>query len=193
MILLSLTSALLGWLVITLAVTLIFKPRQPLKLGPWILQGILPRYRPELLAFVSELASNELISPTTIIEKVQQVNIQDDVSTMLASRIDIVLNKFAQKNPMIGMFVNDSLKAEIKGLVVAEIVSELPALQGTLAQKMVGQFDIKALLQEKLSKLDFTHLEGQIEIAVRKNVCPLQCGAAAVGFLFGLLQWALIG
>ncbi len=55
-------SAFTGWIVIKIALLLVFHPRLPVKIMGFTLQGILPRYQLTISKKTASLVMNELVS-----------------------------------------------------------------------------------------------------------------------------------
>ncbi|MDP1836813.1 MAG: hypothetical protein Q8K75_12925 [Chlamydiales bacterium] len=143
------------------------------------------RNKDELIDAMIDGAASRFLNRDALLKEVDKMDLRDQVSSLLAEKVDSVLEKFKQKTPMVALFMNDSIKATIKDLVVSEVISELPALQRTLAGKALDHFDLPTLLKDKLSQLDLHSI-------ITQQLKPAQFVASGIGFAVGVLHLILL-
>ncbi len=175
---LPITSALLGWVVIWVTAFLILRH--------------IREERPALTVHLMNWAQSNMISKASLVEKARQLDIANDVTLLLTTRIDGVLEKFVAKNPMVGMFLNEGMKASIKNTVIEEVISNLPESQAALAEKALDRVDIKQWANQALQDLDWNNIQAKIETGVSQALFPAKCLAAGIGFGFGVFQATLL-
>lgn len=59
-------AAAIGWGTNRVAIRLLFRPRRPVRLGPLVLWGLLPKRRQELAHHLGQVVERELLSPADI-------------------------------------------------------------------------------------------------------------------------------
>ncbi len=189
---LPIISALIGWITNVVAVRLLFRPRKPVSLGLITLQGMVPRRQKDLAQKLGNIVVNDLLPPDEILSKLEQIDIEGEVTSLLRDRIDVVLEKFKEKTPMLAMVMNDSFKAKIKDLVIEEIVNELPVWKRTLAMKVVGELDFYQLVEDKVVSLEVAKVERLVLSVAKKELRTIEWLGGVLGFLIGLVQLGIV-
>ncbi|HCX79706.1 MAG TPA: DUF445 domain-containing protein, partial [Firmicutes bacterium] len=60
-ILFPLLGGAIGWVTNYLAIKFLFRPRKPWRIGPLVIQGVIPRRRKDLAAAVGQVVATELL------------------------------------------------------------------------------------------------------------------------------------
>jgi hypothetical protein len=135
----------------------------------------------DLINTLASTAAQELANTDTIAQQLSEIDVRPEVSQLLSERLDTVLEKFKERTPMVALFLNDSVKATIKELVLAEVISEIPELQKTLIKRGLEHLDVNTMIKSKIEAFDLHAL-------LTPALCSAQLLAAATGFGVGILQ-----
>ena len=190
--LLPLISALIGWGTNVLAVKLLFRPRQPRGIGPCKLQGVIPHRQSELASKLADVVVKELLPPEELSSKLEAIDIETEVQQLLNRRIDVVLERFKEKTPMVSLVLNEGVTTKIKRLVIEEVVDELPVWKKSLAEKVVHHLNLYGWVEEKVLSFDVDRVERIVLGVARHELRMIEWLGGVLGFLIGLLQLALV-
>ncbi len=190
--LLPVISALIGWLTNVLAVRLLFRPYQPVRLPllGYRFQGMLPKYRRELAANVGRLIETELLPLDRLLahphsEEMRKELIQVTELTVRARAMD-----------RLPAFLPSSLKRTVGNLLAEQVHKELPALLDELlkrsAQKLKEEFQLGRLVEERLNEFELQKLEEIVLQAAGRELRHIEILGGVIGFLIGLLQAGLM-
>lgn len=185
-------TALAGWLAIDLTARLVFRPRTPVSVGPFVLQGAIPKQRKEIADAIAKVAAEKIGSGSDLLQVIETLDLRTEVSGMLNSRIDVVISKFIQKMPMAALVMNDSLKASVKELVLAEIINELPTMQKEVARKLSAHLNIEEIIRSKISAQTVESFEPDLEKVLLTALRPAKWLGALIGFGIGLIQLVVL-
>ncbi|MGC8749519.1 DUF445 domain-containing protein [Hydrotalea sp.] len=188
--LLPVISGLIGWILNTILLRLLFKPYQPKKFIFFSFQGILPKKKQELANQLAERIAEQF--PLNDIKA--KISSPEIVSVMLPAAEtaidDFLRKKLVEKMPMLSMFISDRLINELKNIFIDEIKTLFPILINEYADKILNKYELKSTVQSYLNNLSAE----QIEIYIKKNTPILKVfnwWGFISGFLIGVLQLCL--
>src|SRR5690349_18820017 len=103
MIIIPVTSAFIGWVTNRLAVIMLFRPQQPVRLFGITIQGVFPKRQPQFAQQIGALISKELVSFNQIESKLtNEENIKKIMPVAEVHVDDFLRNKLKEAFPMIG-------------------------------------------------------------------------------------------
>ncbi len=188
-----LLSALIGWISIRLFLTVIFRPHLPHRFFFLTWQGFLPRYRQSIAIKIGKYVAGEFAGMPGIDQKVADPKNFEKVRPMIETHIDDFLrNKLKEQMPMIGMFIGDKTIVTLKAIFLQEIEDLFPQVMQQFANNLKNEIDLEILVTSKLAAVSTDQVEKLVYENARK---PLQLAAvlgAAIGFLIGLIQLAIV-
>jgi uncharacterized membrane protein YheB (UPF0754 family) len=192
-----LIGALIGWGTNALAVRMIFRPREPRKLGPFIVQGLIPRRRTELAHTIGETVEQHLISHTDVMSALNA----PAVSQKLRAVVDAKLASFMQErlgslHPMLGMLVGGAMSDGIRVKLVDEVMGFLPGVVEQAAEALEESLDFKQIVVEKIEAFELERLEAIVLKIAAHELRAIEVLGGVLGFVIGvaqsLLLWALL-
>ena len=182
---------IIGWLTNYLAVRLLFRPKQPIDLKLFKLQGIFPKNKSKLADRLGNVVQRDLISyedirkkledPTSIHEMAEQVSIH--VETMIRDRLH--KTKFQQA------VIPEGIIQRIHEMVTSDIEKTLPKLIDNYVDKLEEKVDIYGMVQKKVNNFSDDKLEDLILAITQKEFKFIELIGAILGFFIGCLQVAL--
>ena len=185
--------ALIGWLTNKVAIYLLFRPLQPLRLIPGTditFQGLLPKRRDELVQQLASLVQSELLTVETIVENLLPPTVQAKVQQAV---IDAVKERVRQRTPaFIPSRFREGLLAALEGPLDKEIGRFFNGHRDSIATAATNELDIKRLVRERLEGFSLEELERLIFQLARRELRHIEVLGGIIGFLVGLAQAALI-
>jgi uncharacterized membrane protein YheB (UPF0754 family) len=182
---LPLIGAVHGYLTNVVAVRLLFRPRRPLRVGPWTLQGVVPRRRAELTAAVAEGVARELLSLEDLAAGLFTEGLEQRLRTRLerhlAERLDARLPRFLPP-PLRSVL----LRATID-LVGREAAAALPPLLAEAGEGM-RRLPVADLVRRRLDALDLEALERLVVRAAGHELRSIERLGLWLGLGVGLAQ-----
>ena len=188
-ILLVLISGLIGWFTNYIAVLMLFKPRKPIKILFFTLQGIFPK-RQELIAEkIGKMVSSELLSVTDIQEKIYSPGTVAKINLKIEDTINQYLHGvFPKKYPLMSLFVGAGTKAKIK----TELMQELGNMAPSVINEMVADFghsmNIEETIKEKVKLLSSERLEKLLNDILKNEFTFIEWIGGILGLVIGLIQ-----
>ena len=192
LLLLPFAGLFIGWLTNYLAIKMLFHPKKPVNLGLFTLQGVFPKRQDALGEKLGNVVANELVSAEEILEKIAAQAKGEEVQQIMERKIEAGLKKLLTGIPMASMFVNDSLIAMARGLILKEFQEGLDEWLEDLQAKLKDDLDISSIVQEKVSKFSSEKLESVLFEILRKEFKFIELAGAVLGFLIGCVQIAIL-
>lgn len=174
--------ALIGWISVYLAFFFIIYPKNPIKFGFYQIQGILPCKKNELVLLLSEH-----FNPAEILKgKADLLDFESDIDDLLDVHLDQLLLSFKKQNPMMSMFLTESMATKMKNQAHMEIKKMIPVLKQKIMDKTSEEFSIHDILAEKFQ--DEEILKSLYKQIFQKEIRKIAVIAALVGFSLGLFE-----
>jgi uncharacterized membrane protein YheB (UPF0754 family) len=181
-------SAIIGWLINSAIISLLFRPRQPKKIAGNKLQGVIPRYKPMLAIKLGELAAREFTFEG-IEKKISDPETVRKVMPLIEDHIDHFLKvKLPKEMPVISMFIGDKTIGSLKKTFLQEIEDMFPMVLSKFAGNLKEEFDPQKIIQSKIDGMDDQFVESILRKQLSKQFIVFRCIGAVTGFIIGLLQ-----
>lgn len=187
-----LISCLIGWFTNFLAVKMIFRPYKKRRILGLVVQGLLPKRKAELARHIGNTIEKELISHRDIQEVLSKKSFHNDVvETVLASIQEVIEKQFAQ-HPMFGAFITPDTVKAIVAMLRDSLEEKVPALLGTLFERMEQEIDFKELVEHKILDFDMHKLEEIVYAIAARELRAIEYFGALLGGVVGLVQVGII-
>jgi uncharacterized membrane protein YheB (UPF0754 family) len=182
-------SALIGWFTNFLAVKMLFRPRKPVKILFYELQGIFPKRQRKLAERIGKMVADELLTTEDIKSKLDTPETKAILLNKVGEKFDDYLtNKLAEKYPIISTFLTDGMKQKLREEFVAELGLIIPNLISDFVGNLDQVFDVEETIRSKVEDLSIEKLEGLIMGILKKEFVFIELVGAVIGFLVGCLM-----
>ncbi|NLZ54515.1 MAG: DUF445 family protein [Thermoanaerobacteraceae bacterium] len=189
--LMPLIAALIGWGTNLLAIKLIVRPLNPVKI-PLLgieIQGLIPKRRFDISRSIGEALEHEIISPEEIIDNLAGINAKADIIKHIK---ELTVRRVGEKLPG---FIPSSFRE-----FVANFIGEMIDKNGTeifdeiktaIAKKAKEQLNLKQLVEDKINSFDIEQLEDLIIRLSRQELKQIEVLGGVIGFFIGIIQVAI--
>lgn len=179
--------ALIGWGTNLIAVRLLFKPIEPIRIPiiGYEIQGLIPKRRAEIARSVAATIEKDLLSLETILEKIIAGIDKKQVLEMLEERLVTVIkaNLPTLMQPFAG-----AIQRQIHELIEKQGEQLLMELTEALIHKAVTEVRVSDLIEERILALDLVQLEDMIIALAKKELKQIEVLGGVLGFAVGLIQ-----
>ena len=192
LILLAIIGGLIGWITNKIAIKLMFRPLDPVKL-PLLnirIQGLIPKRRKEIAEVIGNTVEQELLSLDDIIEKALEKHEVEKIKTILKVKIKSAVK---EKLPSIipDMFKNMIL-SYIDEFIDDSGEDMLKDLSDGLINNIKESVSISNLVEEKINSYDMVKIEDIVISIANKELKHIEMLGGVLGFMIGILQGLLI-
>lgn len=187
-IIIILLSGLIGFITITVVIKLLFKPLKPVKLLGLTIQGILPRYQPDIINGIAKMAAKEFDS-FNIEEKIANPQVFEKIKPEIEEHIDDFLrNKLKVVFPILGNFIGDKTINQLKQAFLNELETMFPTLMKSYAAKLKDDINVERLITTRLNLYSSENIEAIIYKNAGGKIKMMQAAAYMFGCIIGLIQ-----
>ena len=184
--------ALIGWITNVIAIKLIFRPYEPVKLPVinFSIQGIIPKRRYEIAASIGKIVEEELFSMKDLIPACEHtinetVLIQDVASVIKSNLISRIPGIFPNK-------LKVAAGNMVENILIKELNEILPNLVRQKLEGLGSNVDIRSVVEEKINNLELAGLENLIVSTTRRELKYIEYLGGVLGFIIGLVQVLII-
>ncbi|AIO18560.1 hypothetical protein KQ51_00680 [Candidatus Izimaplasma bacterium HR1] len=178
---------LIGYLTNRIAIKMLFRPVNPIKILFFTIQGVFPKRKDQMAISLADTIEKELLSKEVIMdkilndEKIEELKIL--VKDSLVSRIGDVIP------PMVKMFLGSNPDEFIKNIVDKEGDSILDGLVEDIKGKGLDDLNIREIVKERIDSLDFVEFEKIIFGLMSQELRFVEIIGLFLGMFIGVLQF----
>ncbi len=177
-----------GWVILSIALKLVFHPREPVRLwGNISFQGLIPGKQAHLAFGIREILETQLLCAVS-----KDTGTAPEVFNKITSSVARTVRQRAeQKLPSIlPTVVREKVSAAVEDVVYREAPGFIEAILDNMRNRSDNEQDLCMIVEEKIKCFDAGTLEK--DLLDSREVFYLKVGGAVIGFMSGLLQLGVI-
>lgn len=186
-VLVPLLGGIIGFLTNWVAVQMLFRPRQPV-LG---FQGLIPRRQPDLAKSVSKVIADELLNSEELLKPLETMDLRNEFDGLVGTALERKAEDL-RKMPLLGSFITEERLANIRALVVEELVAAQPKIVRRLQERLGDSIDIAGLAEAKLASFELDRLERVVWRVASKEFRAIEVWGLVLGVIIGFAQAGLM-
>lgn len=185
---------LIGWFTNYLAIKLLFRPYKEINFIFFKIQGLIPKRKNEIIENIAEVVEQELISMTDIVEKFKNSNIDEESLDKILDKIigEKLKNSILEKNPLLKMFVNDSLIEKVKDYVKKSILDNKEEIIEEIVKIAESKIDFKEIMLEKMENFSLQEIENIILRVSKEELKHIEIIGGVLGGIIAVFQFLLM-
>lgn len=186
--------ALIGWFTNYLAIKLLFRPYKEMNFLFFKIQGLIPKRKNEIIENIADVVEQELISMTDIVNKFKNSEIDGEVLDSLLDKIvgEKLKNSILEKNPLLKMFVNDSLMDKIKEYVKKSILDNKEEIVEEIVKIVEEKINFKEIMLEKMENFSLKEIEDIILRVSKEELKHIEIIGGILGAVIAIFQFLLM-
>lgn len=188
---LALVGGVIGWVTNILAIKLMFRPINPIKI-PIInfeIVGLIPKRKNEIAKNIGEVVAKELLSIDDIINSA----ITEDDKIMFSQLVKNKIRKLvAEKMDFVPAPFRMMAQAPIDNIIEQEVDGALKEIEGEVIDHIKNRVDIEKLVAEKINDLDLQELERIIVSVAKKELKHIEVLGFILGVAIGIVQGLVV-
>ena len=189
---LAIIGALIGWLTNVIAIKLMFRPIQPIRIWgtPFVLQGLIPKRKDEIAKSIGDVINEELISMEVIVDKV----IADMDKKQIVEMIKVKIVSIAgEKMPsIIPSIFKGAIIQNIENMIVENGEALVVEMGEKLSHMAIESIDISKMVEDQIIAYDFGKIEEMILKIAKNELKHIEVLGGVLGFAIGLLQGIVV-
>jgi uncharacterized membrane protein YheB (UPF0754 family) len=188
---LTIVGGLIGWITNILAIKLLFRPINPIKIPILNIEilGLIPKRKNEIATNIGEVISNELLSIDDILEQALKNSDGENFNSYIIDKIKNIIN---EKLNIIPMPFRMMASPYIDEILNKEVPSAINEISDDLLNKAKENVNIQEIVEEKINELDLEKLEDIIIKVAKKELKHIEILGLVLGAIIGVLQGILV-
>ena len=185
--------AIIGWMANRIALRMLFRPRNPINIFGFKIQGVFPKRRTELAHAIGHTAQKEfgfhndikgILTDGRHLESFK-VAIKDAVDNFIERRLTFT-------SPILTSFLPYGAILKFKEKITNEIIRFIPELAEGLTSELENKLDLKDVVISKLEAYEMSRIEEIVLNVSVRELRHVKIFGAIVGFFIGIIQLLMI-
>ena len=158
-----LVGALVGWFTNWLAILMLFRPREPVRIFWWSLQGVIPSRHTQLAERIADTVENNLLTQEDLEKAMSGVNWHDEVDSLIHK----VLHErgpggIIEKIPGLSQAWKNIVLPSLQEVLSREIVRFIDGYGQRFAGRLRDSVDIQRIVSAKVMEFETQAMESLI-------------------------------
>lgn len=191
-VILSIVGALIGWVTNILAIKLLFRPINTIKIPiiGYEIQGLIPKRRKDVAKSIGQTIERELLSIEEILERVIENQSKSEIIDTIKIKIkDVIIKKVPSFLPR---YLKDMVLQYIEDVIDEEGEPAINQMLEKLIHKTTESVNIEEMVEQKINELDLYKLEEMIINIANKELKHIEYLGAVLGLIIGIMQGIII-
>ena len=185
--------ALVGYLTNVLALKMIFEPKQPRKIGPFLIHGLFFRRQDEIAVEQGMLIAEEIFNPEKVIEAVLKGPSSDKLFKLIHKQMQEAMDQYSgYAKPLVVMAVGTDRYIAVKERAVEQTIDALEESMKHLHAYVEEAMDVENTIIEKVKQLSPEQFERMIRPIFEEDEWMMTLGGGVLGLAVGLFQFFVV-
>lgn len=187
---LPLFGVLVGYFTNLVALKLIFRPLNPIKIGKLVIQGMFIRRQKEVATEYSKIVASKIITIENIFEYIIRGPGSEKLETIVCKQIEYTINETAGLlRSLVEISTGSQLFIHIRNIACFRFMQELPMNIRQVFGYAENALDLEHILRHKMIGLTPLEFESFLRPVFKEDETKLILIGALLGGLAGLLQY----
>ena len=184
---LAIIGGLIGYLTNVVAIKLIFRPINPIKIPILNIEimGMIQKRKSEIAATIGQIISEQFLSIDEIIDGIITDEDKDNITNYIKLKIKLILD---EKMTLIPGTIKLLVQNYISDIIEDEIKSSIDELSEEIIIKANNRINIEEIVKNKINELDLYELEEILLTIVKNELRHIEILGLILGFFIGIIQ-----
>jgi len=191
---LPLVGAFVGYCTNWLAVRMLFRPRKPLKLLFFTIQGLIPRKRKDVAETIALLVENYLLKTEDVGRLVNDPLIALKLRERLDKKLAVLIEEGMNNLVPSGFrpLVTYEMLNHFRMTVLNKVIADLPGMINNMRVDLKESHRMRELIEERVNEFDIHKLNRMIEMVSSTGFRRIEILGGVLGAFIGCIQWAFL-
>jgi uncharacterized membrane protein YheB (UPF0754 family) len=176
--------AIIGYGTNYIAVKMLFRPRKPVRLGPFKVQGLLPKRRNDISEGIAATIEDELISMKDLSKILKEL----DLTPLIDEMVDNSFSPDDNGKSDILSRINTSINTYLRNRAKRSININKDQLISEFIQEIERNVDFKEIIVNNIEAYDIDQLENIVLRVSANELRHITIIGGILGFTIGLIQ-----
>ena len=181
---LAVIGGLIGYITNVIAIKLIFRPINPIKI-PIEIIGMIPKRKTEIATNIAKVVEEQFISVDEITDNIITEQDKQHIIDYIKVRVKLILS---EKMTLIPSTIRNLVQNYVSEIIEDEIREGIDELSEEMIIKTKNRINIKEIIENKINELDLYELETIILQIVKNELRHIEVLGLILGFFIGIVQ-----
>ena len=184
---LAIIGGLIGYITNVIAIKLIFRPINPIKIPILNIEiiGMIPKRKTEIATNIAKVVEEQFISVDEITDNIITEQDKQHIIDYIKVRVKLILS---EKMTLIPSTIRNLVQNYVSEIIEDEIREGIDELSEEMIIKTKNRINIKEILENKINELDLYELETIILQIVKNELRHIEVLGLILGFFIGIVQ-----
>ena len=188
-----LVGALVGWFTNWLAILMLFRPRKPVRILWWPLQGVIPRRHAQFADRIAETVEQSLLTREDLEQAMSGVQWHEEVDRLIRDVLhDRGPGGIIEKIPGIAQAWKNVVLPSLQEVLSREVIRFVEGYRTRFVDRLKNSIDIREIVRSRVEQFEMEALENLVMSVARKEFGHIQIVGAVTGALIGVIQGVLV-
>ena len=184
---LAVIGGLIGYITNVIAIKLIFRPINPIKIPILNIEiiGMIPKRKTEIATNIAKVVEEQFISVDEITDNIITEQDKQHIIDYIKVRVKLILS---EKMTLIPSTIRNLVQNYVSEIIEDEIREGIDELSEEMIIKTKNRINIKESIENKINELDLYELETIILQIVKNELRHIEVLGLILGFFIGIVQ-----
>lgn len=184
---LAVIGGLIGYITNVIAIKLIFRPINPIKIPILNIEiiGMIPKRKTEIATNIAKVVEEQFISVDEITDNMITEQDKQHIIDYIKVRVKLILS---EKMTLIPSTIRNLVQNYVSEIIEDEIREGIDELSEEMIIKTKNRINIKEIIENKINELDLYELETIILQIVKNELRHIEVLGLILGFFIGIVQ-----
>lgn len=184
---LAVIGGLIGYITNVIAIKLIFRPINPIKIPILNIEiiGMIPKRKTEIATNIAKVVEEQFISVDEITDNIITEQDKQHIIDYIKVRVKLILS---EKMTLIPSTIRNLVQNYVSEIIEDEIREGIDELCEEMIIKTKNRINIKEIIENKINELDLYELETIILQIVKNELRHIEVLGLILGFFIGIVQ-----
>ena len=184
---LAVIGGLIGYITNVIAIKLIFRPINPIKIPILNIEiiGMIPKRKTEIATNIAKVVEEQFISIDEITDNIITEQDKQHIIDYIKVRVKLILS---EKMTLIPSTIRNLVQNYVSEIIEDEIREGIDELSEEMIIKTKNSINIKEIIEDKINELDLYELETIILQIVKNELRHIEVLGLILGFFIGIVQ-----
>ncbi len=188
-----LVGAAIGWFTNWLAILMLFRPRKPVRVLGWSLQGVIPSRHAQLAERIAETVESSLLTREDLERAMSGVQWHDEVNRLIRDVLhDRGPGGILERIPGISQAWNHLILPSLQEVLSREVIRFIDGYRSRFLGRLRESVDIREIVRQKIQQFETEAMENLIMGVARREFGHIQVVGAITGALVGVVQGVIV-
>ena len=184
---LAIIGGLIGYITNVIAIKLIFRPINPIKIPILNIEiiGMIPKRKTEIATNIAKVVEEQFISVDEITDNIITEQDKQHIIDYIKVRVKLILS---EKMTLIPSTIRNLVQNYVSEIIEDEIREGIDELSEEMIIKTKNRINIKEIIENKINELDLYELETIILQIVKNELRHIEVLGLILGFFIGIVK-----